>query len=509
MIKKLFLLVLTTIVAAMGGGGNVVMAVGADSTPTGSTATDTASDPNGGAATLTGGQQNAGDLYETDLEQAIFVLDPMGTAGLTLIESDAQTRKINAPEFEFYSIGPRTVRTTTAEEINASKVSGDKVSFNVTDKGFVTKDDTIRVVGVPGNDGNDLMLIVVDKAISSGSNTITCYAKNGFGDDNFSPLKDSSAKIENGTTLIRMAKSCSETKAQTAKATAYPKSETGTVQNFMLQIEQSNFDKMTDKRVSWDFDDIVDWNMRDYKVVKELTYLFSIGGLDRHEANEYEDNYTMLGIWWQAGRDLEIGHLVFDESGEAVIDEKSGLQKVEIDGTDLVRFNKEAFIGNGGSQTKYLLAGANVVEAFDNIKGKQYETKDIVTENNLTVQNFKTSFGTIKLVYDKLFDVCGMANAAFMVDKAYIRKVEMLPLKKSQRDWMAMGQRNSYGVVLQEINAIYLQYADAHARVWLKGRTDKYDYDVAGMYDAHFAGDAKVPPMSAGKGNHKVHKDFA
>ena len=523
--KAFFISIVATIATWLGATGNVVMAVGVS----GSDGIHVDGDPDvpssiatdGGAASVTGGQQTAPDLYQTDLEQAILVLDPMGTAGLTIIETGAQSRKIEDQEFEFYSVGPRVVRAT----VKGCVVNADRIKLTVSDAGFAGENDTIRVIGKAGYDGKDLMLIVIGSDEDSGA--IVCYAKNGTTSNKFS-ISDT---IANGTTLVRMAKSCPESKAQTSRANAYPTSEKGCVQNFMLQIEQTEFDRMTKKRVSWDFDDIVDWNMRDYKVVKELTYLFSVGGLDRHLSNKGEDNYTMTGIWWQAGRQIELGHLVFDGTtpvweegpdGEKAVKAASGkvvdngkeatntidggnvvndayyyvvegestpvavpaYQKVEIDGRDLVSFNKQAFIGNGGSQVKYLIAGCNVIEAFDNIKGRQFETKDIVTEDNLIVQNFKTSFGTIKLVYDKLFDVCGMANAALMLDKQYLRKVEFLSMNTTKLALKESGQRNSHGVVMQEVNAIYLQYADAHARVWLKGRQDMYDVLVAAKYDS-------------------------
>lgn len=502
--------ILLTIAVMLGAGGQVLMAVGGTVAADGGQPGESNKATDEGVASVTKGQQIAPDLYETDLETAITELDPMGTAFLSAI-SGAQSRTIHSQEFEFYSIGPRVIRTETTAAYT-TEASTTRATITVADNGFCTKDDTIRVVGVAGSDGDDLMLIVIGKEQNTGKPIV--YAKNGVNGTNQVP------SIPNGTTLIRMGKSCSESKAQTARVNSVPSSEKGCVQNFMLQIEQTEFDRITDKRVSWDFDDIVDWNMRDYKVTKELTYLFGVGGLDRHENNDFENNYTMRGAWWQAGRDIEIGHVVTDASGNVLdvtgavcyaatsatkLSGQSGTYtglvtgdyyvlggstpkrtapKVEIDGTDLVAFTKSAFLGNGGSQTKYLFAGANVIEAFDNIKGKQYDTKDIVNENNLTIQNFKSSFGTIKLVYDKLFDVCGMANAAFMLDKAYLRKVDFVTLKRTELKLKESGQRNSNGVVLQEVNAIYLQYADAHARVWLKGCADLYDYNVAGKYDA-------------------------
>lgn len=479
--KYFFSTVLLMLAAWLGASGNVVMAAGSVATDsngtgadnTGAAGTNGAGD--GGVASVTQGQQINPELYETDLETLINDLDPMGTTWLS-ITNDVNTRNIKSQEFEFYSIGPRIIRTTTDGITNES--STDRTLLRVTDPGFVTKDDTIRVVGVKGSDGRDLMLIVADKDANTGYPVV--YAKNGTGKSKFGL-----PQIPAGTNLIRMGKSCSESTMQTGRAYSIPESEKGCVQNFMLQIEQTEFDRLTEKRVSWDFDDIVEWNMRDYKVTKELTYLFGIGGLDRHPAHGNENNYTMLGVWWQAGRDIEIGHVVTNANGEVQYETDGTTPKVEIDGTDLVAFNKRVFLGNGGSQNKYLVAGANVIEAFDNIKGRQYDKKDIVTENNLTIQNFKTSFGTIKLAYDKLFDVCGMANAAFLLDKAYLRKVEFISFKKTQLKLQESGQRNSHGVVIQEVNAVYLQYADAHARVWLAGRKDMYDFNVAAKYEAN------------------------
>lgn len=545
-ISRMFIALIALIAVAFGASGNVLMAAGvAQSDSDGSASSNGSTSPDNsavdpGIASVSQGQREAKEMYETDLEQAILVLDPMGTAGLTLVETDAQSRSIDSQEFEFYSVGPRLIRTTTSGAVTVSASgTADRISVPVTDAGFAAKDDTIRVVGIKGmtgtstTDTKDIMLVVIDRDTSTGN--LICYAKNGYqGGFVVSTTSTDATYIPTGTTLIRMAKSCSESKAQTSRAHSYPASEKGYVQNFMLQIEQTEFDRMTKKRVSWNFNDIVEWNMRDYKTTKEISYFFGVGGLDRHLANEGEDNYTMTGIWWMAGRSLEIGHIATDSSNNVLYEEgpngetayplvattasstttytlgdetmdstyaatltvgayyyyssstsaTAAVAKVEIDGKDLVAFNKAAFIGNGGSQVKYLLAGCNVIEAFDNIKGKQFETKDIVTENNLTVQNFKTSFGTIKLVYDKIFDINGMANAALMLDKQYVRKVVFKSMGTTQHDFMKSGQRNSHGVVLQEVNAIYLQYADAHAQVWLANRTELYDYTIAGKYDA-------------------------
>ena len=539
--KTLMMSFFTMLALALGANGSVLMAAGTLSTDSGSSgeASDANSGMNtgvqgengrfdGGMASVTDGQQKSPEQYETDLEKKILKLDPYNTVLLTLM-GDAKTRSIKSQEFEFASVGPRIIRSTVKTQVSAGSSSVDRQVVEFNDKGFCMKDDTLRFVGVPGYDKNgnatsvDLMCIVVDK---DGAGKVSVYAKNGPGraTNNFYL-----PQIPAGTTVIRMGKSCSETKAQTSRANAAPTTEIGCVQNFMLQIEQSTFDKMTDKRVPWDFDDIVDWNMRDYKITKELTYWFGVGGLDRHEANGYENNYTMQGIWWMAGRDLEIGHYLLDSDGLLTYEDSdlygtalkatsatkldgsaltfSGLTtgqyyfitdsttptaalastiapaKVEIDGKDLVRFSKAAFIGNGGSQTKYLLAGANVVEAFDNIKGRQYENKDIVTENDLTIRNFKTSFGIIRLTYQKLFDICGMANAAFLLDKPYLRGVSFQSLNRTVLKLKETGQRNAHGVVLQEVNAVYLQYADCHARVWLCGRTDLYDFNIASKYD--------------------------
>ena len=138
--RKFFLGIVLLLASWLGAGGNVMMAAGTvatdsngtDQNNTGASAQNGAAD--GGAASVTQGQQINPELYETDLEKVINDLDPMGTTWLSIVQ-DVQARKINSQEFEFYSIGPRIIRTTTDGTVTAGT---DRAMLKVADPGFVT-----------------------------------------------------------------------------------------------------------------------------------------------------------------------------------------------------------------------------------------------------------------------------------------------------------------------------------------------------------------------------------
>jgi len=140
---------------------------------------------------------------------------------------------------------------------------GASVSLPVSDLNMFTLDDTIRVVGVSAitkpdgtayseSDSNvpDLELCVCGK--DSSTNLPTVYAVNGKMDDS-SKQPILLPEIPQGTTLVRMGKACGELDVQTGRFNNIPMPETQYCQNFMIQVEQSTFDKIAAKEVNWNF----------------------------------------------------------------------------------------------------------------------------------------------------------------------------------------------------------------------------------------------------------------
>lgn len=210
-------------------------------------------------------------------------------------------------------------------------LSGASVSLPVDDLNMFTLDDTIRVVGVSAitkpdgtkyteDDSNvpDLVLCVCGK--DSSTNLPTVYAVNGKMDDS-SKQPILVPEIPQGTTLVRMGKACGELDVQTGRFNNIPMPETQYCQNFMIQVEQSTFDKIAAKEVNWNFSDIEEDGVYDMRLAMENTYLFGVKQVIKHIAKDGMNTWFTGGIWWMAGKDIEVGEWDTDKKCAIITDE--------------------------------------------------------------------------------------------------------------------------------------------------------------------------------------------
>lgn len=491
------LFVSAMVALAMGATGDSLMAAGlaaGDGQGDGDATAGSVQTPNGGAdggaATVTGGQEATGggesDLYERAIDEVVLKIDPMSTP-LLQISSYATSSEIDAQEFEYWSAGPRINRTVLPEKITAATVNGaDRFKLKISDKGFCTKDDTIRVVGKKGwaagssaeqPDGQeDLVLFVIN--VDEETGYPVCCTVNGKktgvrGAQSFGLPYD----LEEGTVLIRMGKSCGELDAQTGRFHSYPEPEIQYTQNFMFQVEQSTFEKISKKKVRWDFSDIEEAGIRDMKIAQENTYLFGVKRKIRHPNKENLNQYFTGGLWWQAGKDLTIGHQI-QENGKTV---------TVINDDDLVSFARKMFVGSAGNKRKVMLCGSAMLEKFGQIRSDRFRLKETVDIWDLTFSRFHTDFGDVLVIYDEQLDINGMSAYGFCIDPEYIKKKVFLSMQRNILDLKKSGQRNSESVVVQEVAGCYLQYADAHARVQLAGNDGKFDWQTAAAFDFYAA----------------------
>ena len=320
--KKHFGLVvsfLLTLVATLtGAAGNVIMAAATSPLPDagktvagdGVDAVDDVTKSGAGSVTLseTEGEE---DFHVTDLDTKIMKIRPMSTP-LEQITRGKGGRHINSMITKYYSVGTRPLFTTLKEATTAQS-SGDRVTIKVDDPNLFTEDDTIRVVGVPAvyddkgvkyEEGDlipDLMLKVIGVDETTGD--LTVFAVNGN--------QDASKKsiwlpvIAKGTRLLRMGKACSEFDAQTGMFTNLPTAEEQYCQNFMLQVEQSTFEKLWRNEANWTFSDMEEEAVYDFKVTRELTSLFGVKNAIQHASKKQQITYFTKGIWWMAGN-LEV-----------------------------------------------------------------------------------------------------------------------------------------------------------------------------------------------------------
>ncbi|MCF0202152.1 MAG: hypothetical protein HUK08_02190, partial [Bacteroidaceae bacterium] len=311
------------------------------------------------------------DFLLDAIDESVLKIKPMSTP-IEQISRTGKTRQINSEIAKYYSVGTRPIKTTLTVAV-AKQTSGDRIQIQVADPNMFTADDTIRVVGVMGVNGEggkpyeagkkqELMLKVI--GVNEETGYLSVYAVNGENDENNQPIRVPA--IEAGKTLVRMGKACSELDVQTGRFASVPKSTEQYCQNYSLQIEMSKFAQAWNKEVEWGLSDLEELGVYDFKMNREASGLFGVKNVIRHGSKGNHDTFTTEGIWWMAGKDIELGHL--NDKGE-----------VEINEADLINLSKLAFLGVASSGQKILFAGSDLVAAISNIKSERFRAKEIVT----------------------------------------------------------------------------------------------------------------------------------
>lgn len=459
--------ILLTFIALLSGAGSGVMMADASNLPdAGKTVGGDGGNGNGaaGIATETQGRGDGDpEFYTKDIDSRIIKIRPMATP-IDQISRYAKAQSASSFEVKYYSVGTRPTTCTTVSTI-AQQTTGASVELPVDDSNMFTLDDTIRVVGVKGkyndkgeaydpSDENtpDLVLCVCGRNDSTSMPVV--YAVNG------NKAKDGQTtylpEIPSGTTLVRMGKACGELDVQTGRFNNIPMPEEQYCQNFMIQIEQSTFDKIADKEVDWSFSDIEEDGIYDMRLAQENTFLWGVKNKIKHVTKDGMYTWFTGGIWWMAGKDIEVGE--WDEKKQCAV----------ISDENLVDISKDLFVGTGiGNKRKILFCGSDMLSAFSKIKSEKFRLKDTVEVWNLKFKSWETDFGEILTIHHELFDLNGMSDCAFALDPEYLTKKTHLSWSRNILDLKKAGIRNTDAVVLQEVVCLYLRYAKAHARLRL------------------------------------------
>ena len=416
-------------------------------------------------ATETTGREISDELYSDYVDRNITKIRPMSTPLDNI--SRLSKRKIKCDSFvvKYYSVGSRPIKTSTLEELRPM-TSGQSVELPVADPSMFTIDDTIRVVGIKGtHDSNGQPYKADDESTPElmlwvcGVNTTTqmpvVCAINGNLNNQGQPIFIPG--IPEGTVLVRMGKACGELDVQTGRYNSLPTPEEQYCQNFMIQLQQSTFDKLAAKEVDWNFNDLEADGIYDFRMGQENSYLFGVKNCIKHSAKKGMHTYFTGGIWNMAGKDIEVG--AFDKAtGQTVISEE-----------DLVDITRDLFGGTDvGNKVKIMFCGSEMLAALSKIKSSRFMlSKESFKKWNLEFKEYVTDFGTVRVIHHELFDENGMADCALAIDPEYLTKAVHIDWTRNVLDLKKAGIRNTDAVVIQEVSALYLRYPRAHARLKL------------------------------------------
>lgn len=467
--KWLFRIMLIMLAFIVGASSGVMIAEATELPDAGKTTAgadgDGGTDPTAGIATETQGRTDGDpNFYMSDVDQRITKIRPMASP-IDQISRYAKSSSCSSFEVKYYSVGTREIKCTTTEQVEKMQ-SGASTKLPVSDVNMFTLDDTIRVVGVKGvtdpdtgkpydEDDNtpDLVLCVCGK--DSTTNMPIVYAVNGE--------MDSTTKqpiwvpqIDSGATLVRMGKACGELDVQTGRFNNIPMPETQYCQNFMIQVEQSTFDKIAKKEVNWNFTDLEEDGIYDMRLAMENTYLFGVKNKIKHVSKDGMYTWFTGGLWYMAGKDIEVGEWDAEKNCAVISDE------------NLVDITKDLFVGTGiGNKRKILFCGSDMLAAFSKIKSDKFRLKDTVEVWNLKFKSWDTDFGEVLTIHHELFDVNGMSDCGFAMDPEYLSKKVHVSWARNVLDLQKAGIRRTDAVVMQEVSCLYLRYAKAHARMRL------------------------------------------
>lgn len=407
--------------------------------------------------------QVAPELLVAEIDKEICKQRPMATP-FDQISRQAKSKRTGSFKQEFYSIDSRGLRTTTSKVYTEptgtaggyATSSSLQTKLEVVDPGLFEISTTVRVEGVKGYelDGvtasrQDLMLLVINKDVDTGYPVLVAVNGKKIASSASSYISNCVPTIPVASKLIRLGRAASELDAQTAQYADLPTKEEQFCQSFMMQIEQSTWNKLAKKEVDWNFNDVEQNAVYDMRLGMENSFLFGVKGLT-YDPIKKSNIYTTGGIWWQAGKDVEYGTTSDDQITE----------------TQLVDISKELFTGHSGSKRKILFAGSDLLANLMKVKSEKIvKEPTTVEEFGLQFTSFKTRFGELLVMHHELFDQNGMSREGFVLDPQYLTKATHIPWVRNEIDLKSSGQRNTEAVVITEASCLYLRYPKAHARI--------------------------------------------
>lgn len=253
--------------------------------------------------------------------------------------------------------------------------------------------------------------------------------------------------FEADTVLYRMGQAKSELSIMTEPFAIYPSVNWQYCQNFMAQIEESTFQRLTQKEVSWGFSNFEAVNILSMKMEMELSMLF---GNDGEYTVGNDRTYFTRGIVRDISQVLEYG---------------TGNGNTDITREQYNNWLKKVFDGNNGSSTRVLFAGSGLIKALSIVDDFQKSMLSVEKDAVLgvDVRKIQTYFGTLNIVLAPLLREVGWENNGIILDLEHVTKHEFIPMSVTDLDLKRSGNKNADARVIQEVSCLTLRYPDCHA----------------------------------------------
>lgn len=434
------------------------------------------------SVTRTSPQMDA-EYYMKEINKTIVEMKFTGTP-IDQILRTATMNKSDSITIKYYSVGQRpltAVLKTQFTEMSSDTPQG----LDLEDNSILGAQDTLLCLNADGSfipgykdDSEDPAhpLMIRVHAISSETNKPLVYAVNGKKNGGSNPFRIPT--LAKGTILLRMGRAAAEKDVSTGRYYQLPEPTEQYCQRFIMQVEDTIYDRLSKKEIDWSFTRVERMAMEDMRIGMEATGLFGVKSM--HQFNSQGNIYTSEGIWYRAGKDLEIGRWVIktDANGNKLDDGTNYLQEFQITEDDLVDLTAQIIDGAGnGSRTKLVFVDNTIYMALAKIKttGRVRIFNPEHNYNNwgLDFEAFEC-MGTKLLFYrHDLFNAWGFNGRAFCLDPEYLDKWVFQDWARHEYDLKALFISNGNAVTMEEFSCWTLSFPSAHARISIPEAEEK------------------------------------
>lgn len=427
-----------------------------------------------GNATLPDGDQG---INEQDIDKEVVKLRPDATPLDTIMRNmpmksaPATSQEIkfyqqsNKPFFDTIDASVHGTGASAASPASSNTASGNglkEIYIQVSEGRTWRPKDTLlmRGLSVEANGAGKLVIgggttITYDQMfyVKEKSGAVLCIVPIGGmvgaganADTYIVPTFNASAK------LFRMGSAMAEKDLTTEPFGIQPTPSFNYLQYFMCQVEQTVFEKMTNKEIAYDLTDQEADAIYNMRAEIESSYLWGVkyffDGPDGR-------TYFTEGI----ARQIENAGRVFEYG--------TGAGDTTLTADEVFNLLQYVFTRNSGSKERVMFAGSEFIKSLElfmwTSAAKNMELK---SENSVYMgvecNKIFNSFGKLNVIHHPMFDETEREAEFLIFDPQFIKKKVFQPMKASDIDFKSNGIKNVDAKVLSEVSGLTVRYLECH-----------------------------------------------
>ena len=410
---------------------------------------------NDGALETTDIRKLRPEMIDDPVDQNLVKIRP-SVNQLDTILRYAGSIKTNNFEYEWYSIGSREVfdKVATAAAATTAQTEIEAVKGSVTIAGNINKfdvTDTIIFPTILGADNSPLVGYVYEKDADNKVLKFTVAEDQMIKTSASGTASYSIPAIAQDTEVYSLGRAAAELDVKTPAISFIPKPSRGYCQIFMCQVAQSTFEKIMDKKIKFDINEIEEQALYEYRKRIEGTLLFG------HKGKVYDPIkkayiYMTDGVARQIAKKFQLDATATDSDAA------------------LVELEKKIFTGNSGAKERILFAGSEFIEKVSCIRTvkKQLEAGNTEVIWGIKWNRIESNFGTLLLSHHEILDEYGWSDKGIVIDPQYLKKWQISNFERKEYDGKELAIMNGKFTVFTEVCGVAVYNPDAHAIIELQ-----------------------------------------